>query len=403
MSKLPELDFRYIFLIGLLLFLPGLEALKNLCALFFVLSWLYVAWNNKYWGGKWRVIDSIFLLWILSAIIVSVNAIVTHQLPGDNFRDILRFVLIAWVLSRTNFSKEKLVESAFISIIAVTCTLAYGYIAGNGELKELYSVGHINHTAIFLLISYSISISLLLFNFENLKKIQKFILVLTTVILFISIVDTNSRAAFGLLILITIIDFVYFLKAQSYSFKIIFMIMFPFLGILLIFNPPEALQRIQAQETILDDDNRTKIRAFSYYAFKTNPYLGVGFGNFSKIEMDDIAPLIIKDKGFFDGGVYLKSAHAHNVYYTYLTSGGILIFSIFIWFWFYIVWIITKINKSAENEWIVISSISVVMINLLIGIVNTTLHHEHAIMSMFVLGLLVSKYRMSQLRNELIM
>ena len=42
------------------------------------------------------------------------------------------------------------------------------------------------------------------------------------------------------------------------------------------------------------------------------------------------------------------------------------------------------------------------MVNLLIGLVNTTLHHEHAILSMFVLGLLISQYRMSELRKNLI-
>ncbi len=42
------------------------------------------------------------------------------------------------------------------------------------------------------------------------------------------------------------------------------------------------------------------------------------------------------------------------------------------------------------------------MVNLIIGLVNTTLHHEHAILSMFVLGLLISQYRMSELMKELV-
>ena len=86
-------------------------------------------------------------------------------------------------------------------------------------------------------------------------------------------------------------------------------------------------------------------------------------------------------------------------------SGGLLIFSIFVWFWFYIVWIIIKHvilnnlriyrNKFPENEWIVLSGIAVVLVNLGIGWVNTTLHHEHAILSMFVLGLLIAQFRMT--------
>ena len=83
-------------------------------------------------------------------------------------------------------------------------------------------------------------------------------------------------------------------------------------------------------------------------------------------------------------------------------SGGLLIFSIFVWFWFYIVWVIIKLITRRENEWIVLSSISVVLVNLGIGWVNTTLHHEHAILSMFVLGLLIAQFRKIKLIEELV-
>ncbi len=403
MSKLAKFDIRFLFLLGLMFFLPSVEVPKNLFALLFVFSWVIHCIKNKYWGGKWLVIDSIFLLWILIDILVSINAIITHQLSGDNYRDIIRFVLIAWVLSRTYFSKERLTEASIIALIGTIIALIYGYISGQGELKELHSVGHLNHTAIFLVLAYSISLSLLLFNLKNLKKFQKVTLVVITILLLLSIIDTDSRAAFGLLVIISLIDFFYFLvKKRSKSLSIIFLSVVTFIGILFIFNPPEALERIQAQESFLDDDERSRIRNFSYYAYKANPYLGVGFGNFSQITMDDVKPYIIADKGVFDINLYLESAHPHNVYYNYLTSGGILIFSIFLFFWFYVIWIIFKLNKREENYWIVVSSIGVVMVNLLIGLVNTTLHHEHAILSMFVLGLLISQYRMSELRKNLI-
>ena len=119
---------------------------------------------------------------------------------------------------------------------------------------------------------------------------------------------------------------------------------------------------------------------------------------------------VLKDKEVFDNNLYLASSHAHNVYYTYLVSGGLLIFSIFVWFWFYIFWVIGKHvvlnnlriyrNKFPENEWIVLSSISVVLVNLGIGWVNTTLHHEHAILSMFILGLLIAQFSKSELIED---
>ena len=210
-SKLARVDIRFLFLIGLLIFLPALETPKNIFAFLFVVSWVVIAKKNNDWGGKWLIIDSIFLLWILADIFVSINAIITHQLTGSGFRDIFRFVLIAWVLSRTNFSKERLTQSALVAVVAVIVALIYSYYAGHGHLKELYSVGHINHTAIYLVITYAISLALLLFNFNNLNSYQKITLIVTTIVLFITTIDTHSRAAFGLLIIITLLDFLYFL------------------------------------------------------------------------------------------------------------------------------------------------------------------------------------------------
>ncbi len=416
-NKLARVDIRFIFLIGLLIALPGFEAPKNIFAFLFVVSWVVIAKKNNDWGGKWLIIDSIFLLWILAAIFVSINAMIIHQLPGDNFRDIIRFVLIGWALSRTNFSKERLTQSALVAVVAVAVTLIYSYYAGHGDLEELYSVGHINHTAIYLVITYAISLALLLFNFSNLSSYQKITLVVTTIVLFFTTIDTESRAAFGLLIIITLLDFLYFLiRLIKPSLVVGIVGVIVCIGILFTQNQTVTFKGIhnitidftdtlpisyKDQEHILDSKTRNKLREFSYYAFKTNPFLGVGFGNYGQIKMDDIKDAVLKDKEVFDNNLYMPSAHAHNVYYNYLVSGGLLIFSIFAWFWFYIVWVIIKLINRRENEWIGLTGVSVVLVNLIIGWVNTTLHHEHAILSMFVLGLLIAQFRMTELIEEL--
>ena len=282
-------------------------------------------------------------------------------------------------------------------MIATVITLAYSYYSTGGILKELHSVGHINHTATFLAIAYSISLSLLLFDLHSLKNYQKIVLFISTIVLFSATIDTGSRAAFGLIIIITLVDFIYLIiKHRKLSMFFLLFGLVCCVGVFFIYNPPKALDRILAKDHILQDEVRDKIRNFSYYAFKTNPLFGIGFGNFGQIKKDDIKAEIIKDKGVYNSNEYLPSSHAHNVYYTYLASGGLLIFSIFLWFWLYIVWIIFKLWSSKENDWIILSSISVLLINLGIGWVNTTLHHEHAILTMFVLGMLISEYRRAE-------
>ena len=393
-DRLKQFDLRFVFLIGLLIFLPSFEAPKNLFSFLFVVSWVVISWREGDWGGKWRVIDTIFLLWILADIIVSINAVITHQFPGENFRDIIRFVLIAWVLSRTNFSKNQMSKLALIAVMSTVVTIFYSYATLLGSRVELNSVGHINHTAIYLLLSYALSLTLLAFNFNHLANWERLLLFFATIILFVATIDTDSRATMGLVIIVTLFNMFYFvLHYRKIKFALAAILICTLLATWLAYNPPVALQRIQANKNILQDVTRDKIRNFSYYAFKSSPVLGVGFGNFGRLTMSDIKEAIIEDNKDPASGQFLPFNHAHNVYYTYLVSGGLVVFSIFIWFWFYVIHVIIKLRAVAENKWIVVSSASVVMITLGIGWVNTTLHHEHAILSMLVLGLLISRNR----------
>lgn len=406
LAKINQIDKKFLFLGLMLIFLPSIEALKNIFAFVFVLSWVLFSMKENNWGGKWRTLDTIFLLWILADIIVSVNAVITHQLPGGGVSDIIRFVLIAWVISRIKFSSIVISKLSFIAIMGTLLTLIYSYYSADGELRELHSVGHINHTAIYLVIAYSISLSMLIFDFKNLNLFEKFYLLIASIILFSSAVDTDSRAAFGLLTLVTLFNFIFFvLKQKNISLTIGFFVAMSFIGFLFIQNPPDALKRIQNEGIFAGEHSeRKRINNFSYYAFKSSPILGIGFGNYhllANIKNEDIKNLIVEEKGAFDGQLFLAASHAHNVYFGYIVSGGILIFSIFLWFWLYVVWIIVKLMSSKESEWIVVCSICVVMINLLIGLVNSTFHHEHAILSMFVLGLLASRYR-SNLENKIL-
>jgi O-antigen ligase len=397
-TKLAQTDLKFLFLAAMLIFLPGLEALKNIFAFLFVLSWILQSKKENNWGGKWRVIDSIFLLWLLADIIISVNAVITHQLPGGGVSDILRFVLIGWVMSRIRFSNIMSSKLALLALMGTLLTLVYSYYSGSGELKELHSVGHINHTAIFLVIAYSISLSMLFFNFKNRNLTQSIFLLITSIILFLSTVDTDSRAAFGLLVIVTFINSIYFIfRLKKIYVSIGFFGAMCCIGLLFIQHPPESLKRILNEGVfVLENSERSRINNFSYYAFKANPLLGIGFGNYhllANIKHEDVKNLIIEEKGAYDNSLFLAASHAHNVYLGYIVSGGILIFSIFLCFWFYIVWVIFKLMSSKENEWVVVCSICIVMINLIIGLVNSTLHHEHAILSMFIFGILASNYR----------
>ena len=68
---LKQQDYRFVFLILLLIVLPTFEAPKNLFSLAYVISWLFVAFREKNFGGEWRSFDTLFLYLFLGNIVVS--------------------------------------------------------------------------------------------------------------------------------------------------------------------------------------------------------------------------------------------------------------------------------------------------------------------------------------------
>jgi len=394
-NYIKEQDSKFIFLALMLIMLPSFEAPKNLFAVLFVASWVFIARRDKDWGGKWRTIDTIFLLWILVDIIVGINAIVLHSQPANGSKDIIRFVLVGWAISRSGFTIRQIINLCVIAIIFTVIPLAHSYLDCSGSTcVELNSVGHVNHTAIYLLLVYTISLSLLIFNFKNISNFLRIVLILTSLIFAYVLIDTHSRAASGLLAIITLMAILYSIYHYRNWCSLIISILFISLACnILMYNPPPVVSKFLLGSSLIGESPRDRIRNFAYYVFKIDPILGTGIGNFPNFNHDDIKELVIKDKGVYDKSVFMPYAHPHNVYLAYLSGGGIILFSIFIWFWLQIVNIVYQVNKYSNEKWLVFNGAGVVLIVLGIGWVNTTLAHEHALITMFVLGLLVSRFR----------
>jgi len=394
-SYIKSQDSKFIFLALMLIMLPSFEAPKNLLAVLFIISWVFVSKREKDWGGKWKTIDTIFLLWILIDIAVGINAVVTHAQPASGSKDIIKFILVGWAISRSRFSMRQIINLCVIAIIFSVMPLAYSYLnCSGGTCVELNSVGHVNHTAIYLLIIYIMSLSLLVFNFKNIGNFLRTILILTSIVLFYVVIDTHSRAASGFIVIITLMAMLYSIYYyRNWCSLIISILLISLASIILAYDPPAVVSKFINGSNLTGDSPRQKIRNFAYYVFKIDPILGTEIGNFPNFGLEDVKALVIQDKGEYDKSQFMPFAHPHNIYLVYLTGGGILLFSIFSWFWLHIMQIIYRVSKESNEKWLVFGSLSVVMVVLGIGWVNTTLAHEHALIAMFIMGLLIFKFR----------
>jgi len=410
---LNQQDYRYIFLMLLLIVLPSLEVPKNLFSLLYVVSWIFVAYREKNWGGKWRMCDTLLLFFFLANIIVSLNASFILNFPASAINDVTRYLLIVWVLSRHILENKKIIHLYIAVVFSTAISLIHAFLIcpEGGVCLELNSVGHVNHSAIYLLISYSIGLSLLISNFYSFLNYQRILLILSIMFFAYAIVTTNSRAASGFLLIVTLFSIFYSaIKFKGWRFKLIALIFIILSSLLVVNNPPSVIKKFESANSLFDDFERKKIRNFANYAFKTYPILGVGFGNFGNLNHVHIKDKVIEEFGVYDKENYSPYDHTHNIYYNFLVSGGIVIFSIFVCFLLNVIksiWKISKENNRKEllqknsidvieyrdDSLVIISSIMVILIVLGIGFVNTTLSQEHGILSIFVLGLLFSKDR----------
>ena len=391
---LRDQNYKFFFLVLMLSVLPILEAPKNLFALLFVLSWFIIALRTKDWGGRWRLIDTIFLLWLLADIAVGINAVIIHDQPANGSKDIIRFVLVGWAISRARFTTKQMVYLTLMAIFFTIIPLAYSYL-NYGLLPRLHSVGHMNHVAIYILIIYIASLSLLIFNFKGIGNLIRISLILASIILAITVLDTNSRAASGLLVIITLMAIAYAVYLyRSWSVVTISALFISIVLITSVYNPPSVINKfVTGSSLISDSSSRHKIRNFAYYVFKIDPILGTGMENFPNFDHADIQDMVIKEEGTYNKKKFLPFKHPHNVYLAYLSGGGLVLFSIFGWFWFEITKIVHKMKDSCNDRWFIFASSSVIMSVLGIGLVNTTFANEHALIAMLLLGFLISRYR----------
>ena len=401
-----SLDASFIFLVLFLISLPILEALKNIFLVLFFLSWLISSRRDASLRVGWDSTDTIFLMLILGIFIVTSHAYFFLGEAIDGIRDFIKFVIVGWLVSRTRFNSKQ-IYILFISLIIGTVLgllHTYYYLGCQSETCiELNSVGHVNHSAIFIVMVLSLCLSLMTIKFDKYDLGKKLLLLFLSFFFLKAILDGQSRAALLMALTIVLLWFAYIsLRSKS---KLSFILGFFAVTILLgtiIYNSSETIKKFSNGIDLCvscDPSNspRQRIRNFSYYLFLESPYFGHGFKNFANYNLDDIQEIVTTKEGYFDRSKFENSPHPHNIYYFYLTGGGIFMFTIFMLFWIRALWIVFKLIKLNKGNYLVFNSLNVIMTMLIIGMVNTTFEHENALLSIFIIALAMSEYRFIKL------
>jgi hypothetical protein len=154
-----------VFLSLMLLSLPSLEAPKNIFLILFLATSLYHQYTKKT-KDPWKLWDWIFLSYIASAFLSAVFAGIPNGAEWGGFSSFLIWTGFAWLLSRTQYEDKEITWIIWVTILGTLPPLAWGLIEymviHTKDTLQLHSVGHVNHSAIYLGIILGAALSVVL-------------------------------------------------------------------------------------------------------------------------------------------------------------------------------------------------------------------------------------------------
>jgi O-antigen ligase len=372
MSRRVEIGF----LLALCVFLPLYEAPKNIAWAGCVIVWLANRVRARDFGGRWDLWDTLIALWLVSGFVIAPFA----ALHGGEWRaalDIVRNGAVLWMLKRSRLNERELraVLGALIAstVIGLVMGLAQLWSGTTGRL-ELNSVGHVNHTVIYLAIMLGVCASWLYLGrqFPLAGAISLFMLV--------AIFVAASRSGVGAAV-ITIAALALFWWPRARFPAVIAAAVIVAASVLGAVGGAEVFEKqaeaVQAGRVL---NLREEAWKLALATWRAHPWFGVGMDNFGlasrELPTEQLRNLM---------------PHAHNLYLNTLAERGLVgaapVFLLLaLWGW----WLLRRRPRrdEADEVWLAWgAATSAWLVTIVVGMVNTTFHHEHGLLAALLLGL----------------
>lgn len=359
-----------LFLVVLLFTLPVTEGLKQISLTLFVLVGIYICVKEK----KQFKIDVINISLFIFVLITFISCLINGVSPSRTL-DPLRCMLFFFVARSVGAEKINFkflffaLFAGFITAFIPACVKKFTS-SDPAALFELKSIGHVNHSAIFMLLVLCIA----LISMGELKKIyEKNICIVIAGICALGVMITGSRAAMYLLpVVIFSILFFQIINKQT-NFKVSLGIIILFIAIIFSYTYISANItqdiRIYSKLTrgVTGSETRYPIFASAFYTWLEHPFFGIGSGEFKTIDITK----------YFPGNGEVRVSHAHNTFLTFLTEKGII--ALLAYLVFQLSLFIKFIKNFRQNSIVFLALLMLVFQNI-ISLANTTFHHENALL-----------------------
>jgi len=390
------------FIMALAFVLPLVEAPKNLLAFGYLLVWLWHRVRHAGLAARWQgwmSWDGLFATTLVAAFIgTALAGIKANEWTG--MRDVFRYVLLAWLLLRSEYSQSswRMVLAALVAGTLIACGIGAWSLMRNGGVElELHSVGHSNHSATFLCIVFGAAVAWLLSDWPGLRRGWRVAGVAVVILLALAVIATGSRIAAAMLIVIAVGLAVVTGMSANRTWKPLGVVVASLIAAIAfgaLFQPwvlKKHLRNVQ-DNNVLAFRGELWTRALT--AWQANPLFGVGMDNYSAITPARLnAWEAAQAKPLTPAGAF-TSSHAHSLYLDALAERGALgaglMMAMFLG-WAVMLWRRRPAWGAGAGAGSVDgalwgASLAAMLTTLIIGLVNTTLHTELAMVAVLWLG-----------------
>ncbi len=377
---------------ALIFFLPLYEAPKNIAIVFVLALWTTRSLLTSDWGGSWSKWDTSAIFIMLAGF----GSVFFGHYPVDkgviSAGDILSYSMIFMLVRRMKFDGDVTKNIILIMIASTFITLLLGYwlhfyTKSTGHL-QLNSVGHVNHSAIYLAIVTASALALMVSKNSLVLKV-----LITTIfaVFAYSIFVMSARGTIIPLVLFVFLVAIY--KAGSlrqvaiYAFGI-----FLALGSL-VYLQPGVLDKSSGNIKSLDySSKRLELANTAFVAAKESPVFGSGLNNFWKISESDVKYFEESRGRVFDPSRFYFSSHAHNLYFNTLATQGIVgLLAVLLFIGMIGHHLFTNRPRNGQaGSMLWYGALGAFVVVVFGGVFNTTLHHEHGMLAMLVFALYLS-------------
>src|SRR6266567_846034 len=324
--------FRYppdvFFLIGLAIALPMFEAPKNLLWGAWVATWLLSRLRDGDWGGRWNRWDTLISAWIASVLLSAVFAGATHG-EWNACRDVIRYTSVLWLLTRSNYGEAawKAIYGALMVSVVIATAWALAALAWPHKYLgiQLNSVGHVNHSVIYIVICFGALLGGLAAYWQSVPLRWRVAGVVGLSVLLIAACFSGSRAA-AIAVMLQALGLGVLWLRRGPRFLLVAIVSVVAFAAMIVGFDTEIWRKQEfasgSPHPVLGA--RYQIWNQALVEWRMHPIFGIGNSNFAQAPESDVKNWLNSRGENYPDNTYAVSTHAHSLYLNTLAERGIV-------------------------------------------------------------------------------